>query len=91
MDEDRYYNLGSHDKLFNQIDELTDALASRDAEIESLRQQLNQLRNLLRPFAALLQDHNIKGPDAQPIFQINNAKITRGDLRRALATTEPKP
>ena len=40
MDEDRYYNLGSHDKLFNQIDELTDALASRDAEIESLRQQL---------------------------------------------------
>jgi len=41
MDEDRYYNLGSHDKLFNQIDELTDALASRDAEIESLRQQLS--------------------------------------------------
>ncbi len=41
MDEDRYYNLGSHDKLFNQIDELTDALASRDAEIESLRQQVN--------------------------------------------------
>jgi len=46
MDEDRYYNLGSHDKLFNQIDELTDALASRDAEIESLRQQLAELKGM---------------------------------------------
>ncbi|MBK6587979.1 MAG: hypothetical protein IPG22_06650 [Acidobacteria bacterium] len=40
MDEDRYYNLGSHDKLFNQIDELTDALASRDDEIKALRKAL---------------------------------------------------
>jgi regulator of replication initiation timing len=35
-DNDRYYQLGSHDKLFNQIDELTDALASRDAEVANL-------------------------------------------------------
>ncbi len=40
MDEDRYYNLGSHDKLFNQIDELTDSLASRDAEIAELRYRI---------------------------------------------------
>ena len=40
MDEDRYYNLGSHDKLFNLIDELTDALASRDDEIKALRKAL---------------------------------------------------
>lgn len=37
MDNDRYYQLGSYDKLFNQIDELTDALASRDAEIAELK------------------------------------------------------
>lgn len=55
---------------------------------ESLR---SQLRNLLRPFAALLQDHNCNGSDAQPIFQINDAVITLGDLRRAVAATEQKP
>ena len=43
MDEDRYYNLGSHDKLFNQIDELTDELASRDAIIAGLRKRLDIL------------------------------------------------
>ena len=41
-DEDRYCNLGSHDKLFNQIDELTDALASRDAEVAELQNKLGQ-------------------------------------------------
>ena len=58
--------------------------ASRDAEVA-------ELRDLLRPFAALLQDHNSKGSDEQPIFGINNATITLGDLRRALAATEHKP
>lgn len=48
----------------------------------------DQLRDLLRPFAALLQDHNKDGPDNQPVFQINDAKITKGDLRRALAATK---
>jgi hypothetical protein len=54
------------------------------------KKELDQLRELLRPFAALLQEHNCNGLDEQPIFQINEAKITRGDLRRALAATEPK-
>ena len=40
MDNDRYYQIGSYDKLFNQIDELTDALASRDDEIKALRKAL---------------------------------------------------
>lgn len=58
--------------------------------IEQLEAERDQLRDLLRPFAALLQEHNRKGPDDQPIFQINDAAITLGDLRRALAATEPK-
>lgn len=50
----------------------------------------DQLRDLLRPFAALLQDHNRNGSDDQPIFGINDATITLGDLRRALAAMEQK-
>ena len=53
MDEDRYYNLGSHDKLFNQIDELTDALAGRDAEVAELRNDVK----MLREFVKLLRDY----------------------------------
>lgn len=37
----------------------------------------------LRPFAALLQEHNDTGEDNRPIFGINNATITLGDLRKA--------
>ena len=44
MDNDRYYQLGSHDKLFNQIDELTDALASRDAEVAELKKDAVRYR-----------------------------------------------
>jgi hypothetical protein len=47
MDNDRYYQLGSHDKLFNKIDELTDAIAERDIEIVSLRKQNKQLKEAL--------------------------------------------
>jgi hypothetical protein len=43
-----------------------------------------ELAEALLPFAALLQEHNKQGSDAQPIFQINDAQITRGDLRRAV-------
>ena len=59
--------------------------------IEKLENERDELRDLLRPFAALLQEHNRKGPDDQLIFQINDAAITLGNLRRALAATEPKP
>ena len=53
MDEDRYYNLGSYDKLFNQIDELEAALGCRDNEIAELRDQINTLRE----FVKLLRDY----------------------------------
>ena len=59
------------------------------SEWQTLVQERDQLRDLLRPFAALLQEHNRKVSDDQPIFQINDAAITLGDLRRALAATEP--
>ena len=62
-----------------------DQLREQAAECEAREARL---RNLLRPFAALLQEHNCNGPDDQPMFQINGAKITRGDLRRALDATD---
>lgn len=37
----------------------------------------------LAPFAMLLQEHNSAGLDDRPIFGINNALITLGDLRRS--------
>jgi len=55
MDEDRYYNLGSHDKLFNQIDELTDAIASRDMEIAELRNDVKMLRMTIGKMIAVLE------------------------------------
>jgi hypothetical protein len=79
------------DKDFAEIEPVVNAVLGEAIEtnpLSELRQQLDQLRDLLRPFAALLQEHNSKGPDEHPIFQINDAKITRGDLRRALAATE---
>lgn len=73
------------------ISDINDAMLNRQADrIKELEQERDQLRDLLRPFAALLQEHNRKGSDDQPIFQINDAAITLGNLRRALAATEPK-
>jgi hypothetical protein len=60
---------------------------------EALKQQAENkiftLKKALLPFAHLLQDHNNfddKGrpyPDDKPIFGINDATITLGDLRAA--------
>lgn len=40
---------------------------------------------LLRTFSALLQKHNDQGDDARPVFAINDALITLGDLRKLRA------
>lgn len=74
--------------LNSQVERLQAILARRLIGLCKCKEERSQLRNLLRPFAALLQDHNCNGPDAQPIFQINDAVITLGDLRRAVAATE---
>lgn len=50
-----------------------------------IEQQRDELMEALAPFAALLQDHNREGRADNPIFGINSATITRGDLRRAAA------
>lgn len=42
-----------------------------------------KLAEALRPFAALLQPHHANMPNDRPIYGINKAEITAGDLRRA--------
>lgn len=42
-----------------------------------------EMHEALAPFVALLQKHNDKGSDDRPVFGINDAVITIGDLRRA--------
>ena len=42
-----------------------------------------ELQAALAPFAALLQDHHKTIRDDTPVFSINDALITAGDLRRA--------
>lgn len=44
-----------------------------------------ELLEALRPFAALLAEHHERMPDDQPIFGINSATFTVGDMRRARA------
>ena len=51
----------------------------------TLKQQRDELAAALMPFALLLQPHNDKGADYLPVFAINDAAITLGDLRRANA------
>ena len=57
-------------------------------ELRSLRKENAALRDALEPFTALLQDHNDKGADERPVFGINDAVITLGDLRRARAALQ---
>lgn len=78
------------DGLAKALPELRAALAqTSDAECA-------RLREALAPFAALLQDHNnfderhVLRPDAQPVFGINEATITLGDLRKGRAVLEPR-
>lgn len=42
----------------------------------------------LRPFVPLLQNHHAKQPDDHPVFAINGAQFTFGDLRRAQRALE---
>lgn len=49
------------------------------------RNETARLAEALKPFAALLHDHHSDLPDARPIYVINEAQITAGDLRRANA------
>lgn len=44
----------------------------------------DKLAEALLPFAALLQPHHANMPDDRPIYGIDRAQITAGDLRRAV-------
>ncbi|HET8689604.1 MAG TPA: hypothetical protein VFM18_23585 [Methanosarcina sp.] len=52
---------------------------------ERLRDAAPELLEALEPFAKLLQSHNSKGDDNRPVFAINDAYITLGDLRKAVS------
>lgn len=51
-----------------------------------LEQRVSALREALEPFVGLLQSHHEGKHDDQPVFGINKAEITVGQLRRARAT-----
>jgi hypothetical protein len=57
-----------------------DCLVEQLADIATQR---DELLAALKPFAALLQPHNAAGLSTTPIFGINDATITRGDLIEA--------
>lgn len=44
-------------------------------------EQLADIAEAAEPFAALLQSHHADKPDDLPIYQVNNVKITFGQLR----------
>ena len=44
---------------------------------------IEKLVNLLRPFATLLGKHMARERDSKPVFAVNDAIITIGDLRKA--------
>ncbi len=59
-----------------------------------LAEQRAALLAALRPFAALLGWHHADTPDDRPLFGINDAVFTAGDLRAAaasIARAEGKP
>lgn len=66
-------------------------LANLHTQLEADGKKIFALKKALRPFALLLQDHNSFDfnhkpyPNDKPIFAINGATITLGDLRRAYA------
>lgn len=44
----------------------------------------NVLKEALKPFASLYQEHLFRKQDDHPVFAINDALITVGDLRKAV-------
>jgi hypothetical protein len=62
-------------------------------EIAELKKENAALAGALRPFAALLQDHQKGMPPEQPIFGINDVTILKKhllDAAQALAAHAPK-
>ncbi len=54
------------------------------SEYQKLAAQLSAAKAALKPFAALYQSHLYGKFDNQPVFGINDATITVGELRDAV-------
>jgi len=67
----------------DDIDELNATIARLESERDALLAKLQVAVEALRPFADLLQGHHDLLSDDYPIFGINNALFTAGDLRHA--------
>ena len=57
--------------------------STSNARIAELEAKVSRLLKNLEPFGALLKPHHDDLPDDRPIFAIESALITVGDLRRA--------
>lgn len=69
--------LGNKDGIDMYSADQVSALIQRNAELEVM----------LKPFAALSQDHQHRCNDDAPMFAINGACITYGDARKAKKAT----
>ena len=58
------------------------------ARILELEAENKKLKEALKPLQALNQSHQDWMKDDQPVFAVNGAEITKGDLRRAAALGE---
>ena len=60
-------------------------------ELTRLRAEVEELKTVLSPFAALLQEHHSRMSDEHPLFGINSAIFTVGHLRAAQAALAQEP
>jgi hypothetical protein len=73
----------------DEVERLTDELAT--FRLGKHHQENERLRGLLRPLAGLDQPHNRNIRDDTPLFAINGAEITAGDVRAASAALKEQP
>lgn len=59
-----------------------------ERELNAAQVELQLCAAALRPFVALLQGHHVGRGDWEPVFAINAAQITLGDLRMARALVQ---
>jgi len=65
-------------------DELMERLQTAEQQVETLRVQLDAMRNALRPFAVWADHLPSDGPDSREIAA-HDSRLTYGDVRRARA------
>lgn len=66
--------------MYEVCDGCTDKIEAQFIEAEAY---IIELKNQLRPFAALLGEHMCHERDNKPVFAVNDNMITVGDLRKS--------